>query len=131
MYCDCKNLQNWQRAPQLNRQCKCTAYTYKLPDSQLKVHHVIVSSLLWVSTELVVSTVFNGWADTTCLSTYLAPTSLFGCVLMVPNHGRLIRTLWYLLSSCAPCQSIRSSPTLVTSVRILATPRFHHKMAAV
>ena len=47
MYCDYKNLQNWQRVPQLNRLRRASAYTYELTDSQLKVHHVIVSSLLW------------------------------------------------------------------------------------
>ena len=45
---------------------------------------------------LVVYTVLNGWADTTCLSslsTHLVPTPLFSGVLLSPNPGLLIRTL--------------------------------------
>ena len=51
---------------------------------------------------LVVYTVLNGWADTTCLSslsTHLAPTPLFSGILMTLTPGRLMRTLRYVAKS--------------------------------
>ena len=43
-----QNLQNWQRAPQLNRHCSASVQPILTSSliRKLKVHHVIVSSLL-------------------------------------------------------------------------------------
>ena len=79
--------------------CKNDGQDFLTPVAALTVASMGVSppwSLIFAA--LVVYTVLNGWADTTCLSslsTHLAPTPLFSGVLLSPNPGRLIRTLRY------------------------------------